>query len=172
MRRSWESSGGADAEAAQHGVDDGPDLLLDGFPDLFGGEDDGLGQPAHQVAAPDLGLDGVVQGPRRTDRHLDLLCRPFPDGDAVLPAHIGLDGGVDVEAAHPDGLQGDHAAQGDHGRLGRPAADVAHHVPQGLVNGQAGTDGGRRGLLDEAHTVGPCGPGCFFDGPALDGGNG
>ena len=117
--------GGRRPEAPEHRVHDRSHLLLDRFTDLFRGEDDGLGQAAHQVTPPDLGLHGVVHGPRRADSHLDLLGRALADGDAVLPAHVGLDGGVDVEAAHPDRFKGDDAAKRDDGRLGRPAPNVA-----------------------------------------------
>ena len=108
-----------------------------------------FGRPAHEVAAPHLGLDLVVGRVGRADGQLDLLGRALADGDAVLAAHVGLDGGVDVEAADPDGLQGDDAAEGDHRRLGGATADVDDHVAERLVDRQAGADGRGHGLLDE-----------------------
>ena len=52
-----------------------------------------------------------------------------------------------------------HAAERDDGRLGRAAADVDHHVADGLVDGEPGADGGRHGLLDEVggRRAGPMG---------------
>ena len=52
------------AEAADHRVDDGPHLLVDGLPDLLGRQDGRLGQPAHEVAAPHLGLHLVGRSGR------------------------------------------------------------------------------------------------------------
>ena len=84
-----------------------------------GDEDDRLGQAAHEVAAPHLGLDLVVDRPGRADGDLDLLGGALADGDAVLAADVGLDGGVDVEAADPHRLEGDDAAEGDERGLAR-----------------------------------------------------
>src|SRR5437588_2903927 len=54
-------------EALHDRVDDGPHLLVDGLPHLFGGENDRLRQSAHQVAAPHFGLHLVLGGERRAD---------------------------------------------------------------------------------------------------------
>ena len=91
-------------EAAQHGVDDGVDRLLDRLPHLLGGEDHRTGQAAGQFPAPDLGRGLVGDGVGGADGDLDGLGRPLADGDAVGPADVGADGGIEIEAADPDGL--------------------------------------------------------------------
>ena len=56
---------------------------------------------------------------------------------------------VDVERPDAHGLERHDAAERDDRRLGRAAPDVDHHVADGLVDGQAGADGRRHGLLDQ-----------------------
>src|SRR5438270_343364 len=137
------------AQALHDGVDDGADLLVDRFAYFLGRQDHRLGQAAHQVASPHLGLDLVVRWEGRADGELDLLGRAFADGDAVLAADVGLDGVVDVEGPDADGLQGNDAAEGDHCCLGRTTADVDDHVPPRLVDREPGADGRSHRLLDE-----------------------
>jgi hypothetical protein len=108
-------------------------------------------RPAH------LGAHLVVDRPRRADGDLDLLRRALADGDAVLAADEGLDGGVDVEGADPHGLEGDDAAEGDERRLRGAAADVDDHVGRPARGSAAGADGRGHGLLEQLG-VGGAGP--------------
>ena len=109
--RSWASSGGASPRQAITESTMAVDRLVDGLAHLLGRQDHRLGQAAHEVAAPDLGLDLVLHRPGRADRDLDLLRGALADGDAVLAADEGLDRGVDVERPDAHRLQGDDAAE-------------------------------------------------------------
>ncbi len=62
--------------------------------------------------------------------------------------------------------------EGDHRRLGRPAADVDDHVAERLVDRQPGADGRGHGLLDQVGAVGARAPGRLLDGPPLHLGDG
>ena len=86
----------------------------------------------------------------------------------MLAAHVGLDRGVDVEAADAHGLEGDDAAEADDRRLAGAAADVDDHVADRFVDRQVGADGCGHRLLDQLR-VGGAGPaGGVGDGAALD----
>ena len=135
-------------QARDHRVADRAQLLLDRAPHLFGHEHDRLRQPRHEVAAAHLGLEVVVERPRRADRELDLLGGALTDRDAVLAAHVALDRGVDVERADAQRLERDDTAERDDRDLGRAAADVDHHVAHRLVDREPGADRGGHRLLD------------------------
>src|SRR5439155_8562897 len=96
-----------------------------------------------------FGLELVFDRIGGTDRELDLLRRPLADRDAVLPAYVRLDRGVDVERSDPERLERDNASERDHGDLGRAAADVDDHVAHRLVDGKAGADRGGHRLFEE-----------------------
>ena len=98
-------------EAHDHRVANRAQLLFDRVAHLFGHEDDRLREPRHEVAAAHLGLEVVVERPRRPDRELDLLGRPLTDRDSVLAAHVALDRGVDVEGPDAERLERDHTAE-------------------------------------------------------------
>ena len=63
-----------------------------------------LGMPVISSRPRTSALTSSAVGRGRPDGQLDLLRRALADGDAVLAAHIGLDGGVDVEPATSDRL--------------------------------------------------------------------
>ena len=111
-------------------------------------------------------------GVGRADRHLHLFGRALADGDAVLATHVGLDGGVDVEAADAHGLERDDAAEADDRGLAGAAADVDDHVADRLVDRQVGTDGRGHRLLDELRIGRAGAAGRVGDGAALDLGDG
>ena len=167
-RRSWASSGGVSPSASLAAPTIRESGLVDRFAQLLGLEDDGAGQPAHQVAAANLGLVLLVGGERGADRDLDLLGGALPHRDAVVAAQVVGDRGVDVEAADAHGLESDDAAHRDHGHLAGAAADVDHHVPERLVDGQRRADRGGHGLLDEVGLGGAGPAGRFEDGALLD----
>ena len=132
-----------------HRAEDLLDRLVDRLAHLLGREHDRLGHAAHEVAAAHLGLVLVVGREHRADRELHLFRGALADREAVLAAHVALDGGVDVERAHPDRFERDHPAERDHRDLARATADVDDHVAERLVDRQRRAD--RRGhrLLDE-----------------------
>src|SRR5580692_1279864 len=67
-----------------HGVDDGGHRLLNRPPDLFGGNDDCLGQTTHEVAAADFRMQFLLERISRTERDLDLFCGALPERKAEL----------------------------------------------------------------------------------------
>ena len=67
--------------------------------------------------------------------------------------------------------EGDDAAKRDDRRLCRATPDVADHVPQRLMDGQAGTNSRRGRLLDQADTVRSRGAGRLLDGASFDSGD-
>ena len=161
------------AQAGHDRVDDRGDGLVDGAPDLLGRQHHRLGQAAHQLPAPDLGPELLGGRVGRADRDLDLLRRPLADGDAVLPADVGLDGGVDVEAdptrtawratTPPREMSADSEV---------PPPMSTTMLADRLVDGQSGADGRGHRLLDEL-ALGGAGPaGGLGDGAALDVGDG
>ena len=136
-------------ERLLHRAEDRLDRLVDRLAHLFGREHDGLGHAAHEVAAAHLGLVLVVGREHRADGELHLLGGALTDGEAVLAAHVALDGGVDVERADPDRFERDDTAEGDDRDLAGATADVDDHVAERLVDRERRADGGRHGLLDE-----------------------
>ena len=66
--------------------------LLERRPDLCGGEHDGLGQAACQVAPADLGLLLFGQRVSGADLALDLLGGLAADQQLVLPLDVADDG--------------------------------------------------------------------------------
>src|SRR5690606_19601227 len=159
------------ADAGEHRVDDRVDRFGDGLPHLRGGEDDGLGEPGHQLAAPDLGAHLVGGRVGGADEDLDLLRRLLADRDAVLPADVGDDRRVDVEGANAHRLERDDAAERDQRGLGGAAADVDDHVRHRLVDRQPRPD--RRGhrLLDQLRLHGAGLAGRLGHRPLLDRGD-
>ena len=153
-------------QARDHRVADRADLLLDRAAHLLGHEQDRLRQARHEVAAAHLGLELVVDRAGRADRELDLLGGALADGDAVLPPHVRLDRGVDVERPDAHRFERDDAAERDHRDLGGAAADVDDHVAHRLVDRQPGADRGRHRLLDQVGLRG-AGPARGFEHRAL-----
>ena len=165
---SWASSGGAATQAVHGGGDDLAHLVLDRAAQLPGRQHHRLGHARHQLATAHLGLDLAAVGRGGPDGQLDLLGGALADGDAVLAAHVGLDGGVDVEPATADRLGRHHAAERDDRGLRGATAHVHHHVADGLVDGEPGTDGRRHGLLDEVGGRRPGPVRRLLHGPTLD----
>src|SRR5215217_6836365 len=153
------------------GVDDLVDRLLDRLADLCGADGDRLGQAADQVAAADVGGRLLGQGERRAEVDLDLLGGPLAQHQRVLLLDVADDRLVQLVAADADALAGDDAAEGDHGHLGGAPADVDHHVPGRLVDGQADADRGRHRLLDDEGAAGAGPVGGLDHGPPLDPGD-
>ena len=90
------------AEAGHDRVDDGGDRLVDGLAHLLGGDRTTvLGRPLMSSRPRTSAANSSSVGERRPDGDLDLLGGALADGDAVLAADVGLDGGVDVEATRP-----------------------------------------------------------------------
>jgi len=74
----------------------------------------------------------------------------------------------------PDNAQrlvDDDARQCDDGDLGRPPADVHHHVAHGLADVEPDADGRRHGLCYQIHLLGPGVLGGVSDGPLFHLGN-
>ncbi len=140
---------GRAGERRFHRAEDRLDRLVDRLADLLRREHDRLRHAAHEVATAHLGLVLVVGREHRADRELDLLGGALADGEAVLPPHVALDRGVDVERPDADRFERDHATQRDHRDLARAAADVDDHVPERLVDRERRADRGRHRLLDE-----------------------
>ena len=92
------SSGGASPRHVGRRFDDRRDVVLERAAHLERGEDHRLGPAGRHLAAADLGLLLSVVGGGRTDGELDRLGRALADGHPVAVAHVGLDGGVEVEA--------------------------------------------------------------------------
>src|SRR3546814_1373994 len=67
---------------------------------------------------------------------------------------MGSDGVIQPVAADPRRTAVGDAAQGQDGDLRRPAADVDHHRPARLRDGQACADRGGHGLLDQLDPIG------------------
>ena len=86
----------------------------------------------------------------------------------MLAAYIGLDCGVDVEAADTHGLEGDDTTQADDRGLAGATADVDHHVADRLVDRKVGTDGRGHRLLDQLGIGGTGSPGGVGDGATLN----
>ena len=82
---------------------------------------------------------------------LDALRRCLADQDAVVAAHVV--GYRFVEAVAADTYRGsvNDAVQRDDGDFRRAAADVEHHGAARFMNGHAGADRRRHGLVDQQH---------------------
>ena len=134
------------------GVDDLGDRRLERLADLVAADLDAARKPGQQVAAAegDGALVGLLVRVRRADRDLDLLGGPLAHEQVVLAAGEADDVGVHLVAADADAAADDDAAQADDRDLGGAAADVDDEAPGRLAHRQAGTDGGRHRLLDQA----------------------
>src|SRR5918997_2591812 len=88
-------------------VPDGGDYGVNGdayrLPDLLRGDDDGLRQPRHEVAAPYLRRLLLFQPESAAKLYLELLGRLGTDGELVFLLDVGADGVVDVVAGDADG---------------------------------------------------------------------
>src|ERR1700677_2502025 len=135
------------------GVDDGGHRLLDGTPDLLGGDNDRLREPAHEVAATDLRVQLLLQGIGRAERDLDLFRCALSERQAELLLHEGNDRLVELVATDTHRLARHDATKRDDGDLCRAAADVDPHVAGGLVHRKAGTEGGRHSLLNRSEAT-------------------
>lgn len=121
-----------------------------------------------QVAAADVDFANVAAREGGADLLLDALGGGFADQAAVVAAHVGDDGFVEAVAADADGFGVDNTVEGNQGDLGSAAADVYDHRAAGLLDRQAGADGGSHRLFDQEHLAGAGAQGGFADGPALN----
>src|SRR5918997_5522033 len=142
-----------------------------GLPDLLGGDHDGLRKTRDESPTPDLCRLLLLEPEGAAELYLELLGRLGADGELVLLLDVGADGVVDVVAGDADGGLVYDAAQGDHGDLARPAADVHYHRPLRLVHGKPRPDGRRERLLDGESLPGAGGLRGLLDGPELDAGD-
>ena len=99
-------------------------------------------------------VDGLVERVRRADLDLDGLGGTLANEQVVGLLDVVDDRFIHLVAGHAHGLAVDDSGQRDHGDIGRAAADVDHHVARGLLDGQAGADGGRHRFLDQVHFTG------------------
>src|SRR5208337_268047 len=137
-----------------HRGDDDVDLLLNGQADLIGVDIDDLGDAADQVPALDVhGFDLAGEGV--ADGGLDDFRGALADQEIVSTLDILQNGFVHLVATHPHRFGIDDARQGDDRHFGGAAADVHHHVADGLGDGQPGADGRGHRLLDEIDFPGP-----------------
>ena len=127
-----------------------------------------FGMPLMRSRPANLGLVLVVGGEHRADGELHLFGGALTDGQAVLAAHVALDGGVDVERPDPHRLERDDATEGDHRDLAGATADVDDHVAERLVDRERRADRGGHGLLDEERLGGAGTPRGFEHRPLLD----
>src|SRR5919106_689114 len=148
-------------------VEDLADRFVERPADLLRRDHDRLGEAGEHVAAPNLGLDLLLELPRRADLELELLSGLLPDEELVLLLDVAHDRLVHLVTADADGLRDDDAAEGDDGDLGGAAADVHDHVPGRLGDRQAGADGRRHRLFDQVSLARSGREGRLFNGALL-----
>ena len=129
-------------------------------------DDDGLGKPGHQVAAPDLRRLLLLEPEGAAELYLELLGRLDAHSQLVLLLDVGADGVVYVVAGYADRGLRDDAAKGDHGDLARAAADVYDHGPLRLVDRQPRAYRRSQRLLDGVGLARPGRLGRLLDGPS------
>ena len=89
----------------------------------------------------------------RADVDLQFLCRARADEQVVLLAHEVDDRVVKRIAAHVKDIPHDLMAEGEHGHVGAPAADIHIHAAIRLVDAHARTDGGSHALIHRQHAA-------------------
>ena len=123
-----------------------------------------LGTPSMRFRPVMVLVMGLIEGEGGAELHLDLLGGALADEQVVLALDVGDDGLVHLVSGHADGARVDDAGEGDDGDVGGAAADIDDHVSAGLGDGEAGSDGGDHGLLDQVNFRGFGAVGGVHDG--------
>ena len=157
-------------QAAQDGLLDLGDRLVQGHGDFRVAHEDLLRDARHEVAAAHrIILRRVVElGQGTAHFDLDLLGRALTHEDVVLAAHVFLDVLGELVTGHADVLVGHDTAEGDDRNLRGTPADVDDHVAHRLLHINADTDGRSHGLVDQEDLLGPGVFGAVLDRPLLD----
>ena len=138
-----------DFDRGTHGLDDGADGARERVSQLNRAHLDRLRQAGGQIAPAQLDRLLFLQREGGAGLDLDLLRHPLADEHVVHVAGVGDHLLVHFVACDADGGADDDASQGDHGHLGRPAADVYDHAAVRLHHRQPGADSGCHRLLHQ-----------------------
>ena len=125
-------------------------------------------ETAHPVASCDIGLELLLEGPRRAAGDLRRLRSLRPD----LQTHVGVDVAherlVELIAPDADRFPHDDVAQRKHRDLRRAAADVDDHASLRLRHGESRADRGRHRLFDQRDVPSARGERRFLDGVSFE----
>src|SRR5579864_1034779 len=115
---------------------------------------DGARDAFDQIAALHLERKRLLERVRRADFNFNLLGGALTDEQIVFALQVMHYRLVHFVSGDAYRAGVNDAAHGNDGDVGRAAADVHHHVPGRLLDGQTGADGGGHGLLDEIDFAG------------------
>src|ERR1017187_271261 len=150
------------------GVDDGRDIFGERFADFAVVNRDRARHALDQVAAFDFEGHRLFERVRRANFDFDLFGGALTDEQVIFPFQVVHYGFVHFVSGDADRTRIDDSAHGDDSDVRGAAADIDDHVSGGLLDGQAGADGGSHGLFDEidfagASAIGGVLHGAFFN---------